>query len=608
MKIHTRLSRLLRHLPSLALLLTALAAGIAPCAAFADPAARVGRVAYLEGAVDYRFTPDDAWQPAAVNWPLTTGNVFATGPSGRTELRVGSTVIRLAPRSELTIVALDDASMRLYLAHGSATVRIRNAELAREFSLQMPLGQVTLLEPGRMRVDAWQDATGSAAADVHLVDGRARFDPAGASGGGILLAAGSRLDSRNGVVQITDLRAPSAADGFDAWSLARDRSDDNLRSLQYLSPEITGYEELDRNGVWRQTAEYGPVWTPTVVAAGWTPYRTGQWIWVAPWGWTWVDSAPWGYAPSHYGRWVTIGNRWCWSPGAVVARPVWAPALVTWRGGQRWDLADARARPPVGGWVPLAPRAVYVPPYAVSRTYVQQINVTHVTNINQINRFYDNRVAAPQPWRDVRDGHDRREGYDRRDGRDDRHDWKGPEAREGHDRRGGRNDQAARAVPAPTPVAPVMPVHPAERMQIPSAPQVRQPLQQRPGVHPAPPVAPTAGPAALMAIPPAAPHPQPAHGRRERFDETMHDRVFTQPPRVHEAPQPRPPSTPVAAPPVVVPHALPAPVVRGQGAPHAGNPHAAGEARPAHERGDVREMREPRERHHPERQGDAPPR
>jgi hypothetical protein len=544
MNIPIRLFRLLRHLPSLALLLTALAAGMAPSAAFADPAARVGRIAYLEGAVDYRFTPDDAWQPAAINWPLTTGNVFATGPSGRTELRVGSSVIRLAPRSELTIVALDDANMRLYLAHGSATVRIRNAELAREFSLQMPLGQVTLLEPGRMRVDAWQDAAGSAAADVHLVDGRARFDPAGANGGGIMLAAGSRLDSRNGVVQITDLRTPSAADGFDAWSLARDRRDDNLRSLQYLSPEITGYEELDRNGVWRQTAEYGPVWTPTVVAVGWTPYRTGQWIW------------------------VTIGNRWCWSPGAVVARPVWAPALVTWRGEQRWDLADARARPPIGGWVPLAPRAVYVPPYAVSRTYVQQINVTHVTNITQINRFYDNRVAAPQPWREVRDGHDRRDDHDRRDGRDARSGWTGVERREGHDRRGGHNDQAA-------------------------------------------PVAPAAGPAALMAMPPAAPHPQPAHGRRERFDETMHDRAFTQSPRVHEAPQPSPPSAPVAAPPVVVPHALPAPVSRGQGAPHAGNPHATGEARAAHERGEIREireMREIRERRHPERQGDGPQR
>jgi hypothetical protein len=51
------------------------------------------------------------------------------------------------------------------------------------------------------------------------------------------------------------------------------------------------------------------------------------WRWVMPWGWSWVDDAAWGFAPSHYGRWASIPEtdsldpsapgpeRWGWVPG-----------------------------------------------------------------------------------------------------------------------------------------------------------------------------------------------------------------------------------------------------------------------------------------------------
>ena len=109
------------------------------------------------------------------------------------------------------------------------------------------------------------------------------------------------------------------------------------------------------------------------------PYRFGNWTWVAPWGWTWVDAAPWGYAPFHYGRWVWVSGRWGWCPGTRFARPVWAPALVGWYGGHGW----ATGGPPVYGWVPLGWGEPYLPswsrcsgncwrklnePYAVAQT------------------------------------------------------------------------------------------------------------------------------------------------------------------------------------------------------------------------------------------------
>ena len=102
---------------------------------------------------------------------------------------------------------------------------------------------------------------------------------------------------------------------------------------------MTGWEDLDDYGVWRNEAEYGAVWFPTRVEAGWAPYRYGRWTWVRPWGWTWVDDAPWGYAPFHYGRWVNVGNRWGWYPGRYAGRPVWAPALVGWIGQPGWNVS-----------------------------------------------------------------------------------------------------------------------------------------------------------------------------------------------------------------------------------------------------------------------------
>src|SRR5439155_377091 len=83
-------------------------------------------------------------------------------------------------------------------------------------------------------------------------------------------------------------------------------------------------------------------------------------------------------------------------PGHVVARPVYAPALVVFVGGRNWSLAIA------GGsgvaWFPLAPEEPYVPAYRVSNRYIRNVNVTNVnvtninvTNVNVTNINYRNR-------------------------------------------------------------------------------------------------------------------------------------------------------------------------------------------------------------------------
>jgi hypothetical protein len=81
------------------------------------------------------------------------------------------------------------------------------------------------------------------------------------------------------------------------------------------------------------------------------------------------------------------GGGWVWVPGAVVARPVYAPALVAFVGGPHFSLAVSFGGGAGVAWFPLGPHEVYRPAYHVSEVYVRQVNITHVnvTNINVTN-------------------------------------------------------------------------------------------------------------------------------------------------------------------------------------------------------------------------------
>jgi hypothetical protein len=363
-------------LRSLFLLLLTLGLLGAAAAEDPDPPARVGGASLVEG--DVAYLRDGEWHPLPLNWPITTGTRLSAAPGARAEVRIGSTAIRLDGATELEFARLDDDAIALRLLHGTIDARVRNAEVARELSVETPEARATPLEPGRYRVDsgAARDTT-AVSADL----GAARVE---AGDNAVVVRAGRRAEVwRGGDFRLTDARA----DAFDEWALARDRRYDASRSARYVSPETTGYESLDEHGDWREVPQYGPVWIPRAVPVGWAPYRTGRWAWVAPWGWTWIDEAPWGFAPFHYGRWAFVGGLWCWVPGRVVARPVYAPALVGWVGGPGWSVSVSIGTVPAVGWFPLAPREVYVPAHRHSPAYVRNVNVTHVTNVTHIHNI-----------------------------------------------------------------------------------------------------------------------------------------------------------------------------------------------------------------------------
>jgi hypothetical protein len=333
----------------------------------ADPPARVGRVALTQGQVSIGGDVGAEMSPAQVNWPVTSGNMVTTARGARTELRIGSTSIRLDGDSSLEVTELDDDSIRLRLHYGSASVRVLNADVLRGFELLTPQARVRLQQPGRVRIDAERVRDTSV---VSVFDGAARVESGGSQ---LTVRAGKRAE-----VNDDDMRTAGAVqDAFDSWSASRDRLDDKAASARYVTTEMTGYEDLDRYGSWRVDTEYGPLWTPSV-ASNWVPYRDGSWTWLDPWGWTWVDNAPWGYAPFHYGRWVYVNRHWAWAPGNRAERLVWAPALVGWVGGAGWNVSFRdRSHRPGTGWYPLSPHDRYLPSYRASEDHLRWLN-SHV--------------------------------------------------------------------------------------------------------------------------------------------------------------------------------------------------------------------------------------
>jgi hypothetical protein len=347
-----------------------------------DPPDRVARLNYSQGAVSFRPAGEDDWVTAVPNRPMVTGDDLWADENSRAEVHVGSTALRLGSQTGITFLALDDNTTQIRVAQGSLIVRVRHVDDDDTYEIDTPNIAFTLLQPGEYRVDVSQDGSHTEVTTWH---GRGQV-----TGGGLsyTVVAGQSANFTGNQDHLDyDLSQVPDRDGLDDWAFERDDHEDRADSANYVSREMTGYEDLDEYGDWSYVAGYGPCWHPRAVVVGWAPYRFGHWAYVGPWGWTWVEDEPWGFAPFHYGRWAFVSNGWFWVPGPVVVRPVYAPALVAFVGGG----PNFRFAAGVGvGWFPLAPGEVYVPAYRVSRTYVNNVNITNTTvNVTKVTNVYN---------------------------------------------------------------------------------------------------------------------------------------------------------------------------------------------------------------------------
>ncbi len=343
-----------------------------------DPPGRVGRVAQVSGDVR-TVDADGAWVPLPRNQPLSTGDRVITDKDGRAVVQIGSSTVRVGAYSDMTVARLDDDKIRLRFDHGQMAVRVRSTDILGELAIETEEGVWVPHHPGHFlfdRVPGQVLAAQAWSGDMLLE----------APDSSLPLAGGQRAEVwREGSLQSTHYRMVAIpTDRFSDWAIVEDRLDDRYAAASGgaspLPAEMTGANDLGRYGRWSSSADYGTIWTPSNLAAGWQPYQDGNWSWVAPWGWTWVDNSPWGFAPFHYGRWVWLGGHWCWAPGNWGPRPVYAPALVGWLGGPNFSYGGS----PAIGWVPLGPNEPFYPAYPVSPIYWNLVNGAH--NVPPIRR------------------------------------------------------------------------------------------------------------------------------------------------------------------------------------------------------------------------------
>jgi hypothetical protein len=350
-----------------------------------DPPGRVARLSYSVGSVSFQPGGEGDWVQAVPNRPLTTGDNLWADKDSRAELQTGSTSIRMDSETSVTLLDLDDRTTQLKLSQGSIIVRVRHLDDEDHYEVDTPNLAFQIQSNGEYRIDVNADGTET---DATVWHGRGEAT----GGGNSYVVVADQLARFTGTDQLNhEIDQIPNSDDFDNFAFQRDGREDHAESSNYISPEMTGASDLDEYGHWRYAADYGPVWAPAAVAPGWAPYRYGHWVWVEPWGWSWVEDEPWGFAPFHYGRWAFVESSWCWVPGPFYARPVYAPALVAFVGGGGFGFGVG-----IGAgvaWFPLAPREVFVPWYRTSPGYVNNVNITNTrVTVTRVTNVYNTTV------------------------------------------------------------------------------------------------------------------------------------------------------------------------------------------------------------------------
>jgi len=300
-----------------------------------EAAPTVGRISAVAGPVQYQSTAGE-WSAALVNEPVAAGTGLRAAVGAEAELRGPDSRIALAPSTALRILRFDGDTLQIEVSSGRIGIHLDPGNTARTVEIDLPSGGVWLTAPGDYDITAGDEHS---PASVQVFAGKAQF------GGG--------LDDHH--------IAAATPDSFSDWW--RSQGDNTDQATRSPAPAIAGAAALDASGRWESDSRFGKVWYPSDIAADWAPYRDGAWRFLAPWGWTWIDDASWGFAPSHYGRWARIPgsspgtDRWGWVPGSQLAAGDYSPAAVAFLGTAGYGLSRPGdyGTPPAVAWFPLAP-------------------------------------------------------------------------------------------------------------------------------------------------------------------------------------------------------------------------------------------------------------
>ena len=305
---------------------------------------RMARFCLIQGKVNCRPSTKVDWAPASLNQPIRQGEQIFVPANSRAEIAFDDgSIARLGGGAFVTMQTLysDDQGefTEVKLNDGLATWRLKNKLSV--YQIDTPFCSVKASGPARFRVGARKTCeVANRVGNCTVEDQNGHTDVAP----GQFVELGSATDALHTVPLPPD-------DSWEQWNEQRDRVYDTGSpiSQKYLPPDVAlAAPDLDSYGSWRDVPQYGHIWVPRVTEAGWRPYHNGHWVWVDPFGWTWVGQEAWGWAPYHYGTWVHSSYGWGWNPGP--AQQCWSPAVVSF---SSYNGSVA--------WAPLCPEEVHYP-------------------------------------------------------------------------------------------------------------------------------------------------------------------------------------------------------------------------------------------------------
>ena len=297
----------------------------------------------LDGDVLVKNQDSTEWLPASINMPLWNGDSLWTPQDSKAELMLrNGSVIRISETSYLEVFSSNDTNPGFRLTSGRLYGNVKPYD-GSPLLFETPATSISVYQASVFMIDLSVNGDAS----ISVLQGEVLVDVAG---GQVKASAGQRIYLRSNE-RYPEFYRLASADRWEAWNKKRDeeifrRYNDDSR---YLPEELSAYSgDFSRNGRWVYEADYGYVWTPTIIISNdWSPYRVGRWVWIHG-DYVWISYEPWGWAPYHYGRWAFLQHRgWCWVPpgrGAVH----WAPGYVAWV-----------HTPQYVAWVPLAPHEPY---------------------------------------------------------------------------------------------------------------------------------------------------------------------------------------------------------------------------------------------------------
>ena len=243
-----RLNRHLRNaMRALVAVLLPLALASAAGADESDPSARVARLGYVQGQVSIEPAGVDDWAAADLNRPLTTGDKLWSDADSRVELSIGSAVVRLGSATGFSFLNLDDHTAQMQVTAGTASVHVRSMDDNDTLEVDTPNSVVSLLGPGDYRVEV------NDAGDATVVKVSAGTADVSVGGQDFPVHPQQQI-TFTGTTEVSETVASlGAPDGFDSWSLERDRRTQVAQTSNYVSPDVIGAEDLEQNGTWQST-------------------------------------------------------------------------------------------------------------------------------------------------------------------------------------------------------------------------------------------------------------------------------------------------------------------------------------------------------------------